>query len=200
MSLSPSQASVVYNPIVYGLSHPHFRSSVAQYLSACKTGNSLQNTSMMPVVAAGSMTRKQSNHKHDLHPRAPSSGNAGAAVIYKNPVNHHHIHQTHFRCFPHQNREDSDYFYSEPEPPTRPVSCLVKYGEAGRNICCVSRVRHLKTSSSHAEARPIQDLLKGNMYAAIATSPSDGLFASHHNEHCGTTTVRIVVRGLYTFA
>nr|CAD7573163.1 unnamed protein product [Timema californicum] len=115
-----AKASVVYNPIVYGLSHPHFRSSVSQYLSACKTGNSLQNTSMVPVVAVGSVTRKQSNHKHHPHSRAPSSGSAGAAVIYKNPVNHHHIHQTHFRCFPHQNREDSDYFYSEPEPPTRP--------------------------------------------------------------------------------
>ncbi|VVC31550.1 G protein-coupled receptor, rhodopsin-like,GPCR, rhodopsin-like, 7TM [Cinara cedri] len=36
-----AKASVVYNPIVYGLSHPHFRSSVRQYLSGCTTvGNS----------------------------------------------------------------------------------------------------------------------------------------------------------------
>ncbi|XP_063217234.1 rhodopsin, GQ-coupled-like, partial [Bacillus rossius redtenbacheri] len=40
-----AKASVVYNPIVYGLSHPHFRSSVLQYLSTCKTGNDLQSTS-----------------------------------------------------------------------------------------------------------------------------------------------------------
>ncbi|KAG8223385.1 Arthropsin, partial [Ladona fulva] len=32
-----AKASVIYNPIVYGLSHPHFRSSVRQYLSAHKT-------------------------------------------------------------------------------------------------------------------------------------------------------------------
>lgn len=28
---------MVYNPIVYGLSHPHFRSSVRQYISGCTT-------------------------------------------------------------------------------------------------------------------------------------------------------------------
>jgi hypothetical protein len=31
------QASVVYNPIVYGLSHPHFRSSIRNYISGCTT-------------------------------------------------------------------------------------------------------------------------------------------------------------------
>nr|BAQ54880.1 opsin, arthropsin type [Epiophlebia superstes] len=35
-----AKASVIYNPIVYGLSHPHFRSSVRQYLSACTTAAS----------------------------------------------------------------------------------------------------------------------------------------------------------------
>lgn len=28
---------MVYNPVVYGLSHPHFRSSVRQYISGCTT-------------------------------------------------------------------------------------------------------------------------------------------------------------------
>ncbi|XP_025421001.1 rhodopsin, GQ-coupled-like, partial [Sipha flava] len=32
-----AKASVVYNPIVYGLSHPHFRSSVCNYISGCTT-------------------------------------------------------------------------------------------------------------------------------------------------------------------
>lgn len=32
-----AKASVVYNPIVYGLSHPHFRSSIRNYISGCTT-------------------------------------------------------------------------------------------------------------------------------------------------------------------
>ncbi|XP_050428171.1 rhodopsin, GQ-coupled-like isoform X2 [Adelges cooleyi] len=32
-----AKASVVYNPIIYGLTHPHFRSSVRQFISGCTT-------------------------------------------------------------------------------------------------------------------------------------------------------------------
>nr|FAA01166.1 TPA: opsin, arthropsin type [Ladona fulva] len=49
-----AKASVIYNPIVYGLSHPHFRSSVRQYLSACTTGASAGHGT------TASLMRKQS--------------------------------------------------------------------------------------------------------------------------------------------
>ncbi|XP_059469045.1 rhodopsin-like [Neocloeon triangulifer] len=46
MSALFAKASVVYNPIIYGLSHPHFRSSIKTYLSSFNAAPS-NNTAML---------------------------------------------------------------------------------------------------------------------------------------------------------
>lgn len=56
------QASVVYNPIVYGLSHPHFRSSVRQYISGCTTvGHS--HTAEHNCAAVGPVASGRGGHR-----------------------------------------------------------------------------------------------------------------------------------------
>ncbi|XP_046393698.1 melanopsin-like [Ischnura elegans] len=62
-----AKASVIYNPIVYGLSHPHFRSSVRQYLSACTT-----------AASAGQGTTASFMRRHS--PQAPLKRKAEAAA------------------------------------------------------------------------------------------------------------------------
>ncbi|XP_071455747.1 rhodopsin-like [Hetaerina americana] len=62
-----AKASVIYNPIVYGLSHPHFRSSVRQYLSACTT-----------AASAGHGTTASFMRRHS--PQAPMKRKAEAAA------------------------------------------------------------------------------------------------------------------------
>nr|BAQ54936.1 opsin, arthropsin type [Indolestes peregrinus] len=62
-----AKASVIYNPIVYGLSHPHFRSSVRQYLSACTT-----------AASAGHMTTASLMRRHS--PQAPMKKKVEAAA------------------------------------------------------------------------------------------------------------------------
>lgn len=100
------QVSVVYNPIIYGLSHPHFRSSVKQYLSACTTAGVSSSTTM-----AGSQ-RGRPGRRPSLAPRGAASSPASTPG--------HSRHHQHFRCFPrHVAGEHS--FHSEPEPRSVPV-------------------------------------------------------------------------------
>jgi hypothetical protein len=54
-----AKASVVYNPIIYGLSHPHFRSSIKTYLSSFNAAPSINNTAFLrpnsPTIPATAM-------------------------------------------------------------------------------------------------------------------------------------------------
>ncbi|XP_075215320.1 rhodopsin, GQ-coupled-like [Lycorma delicatula] len=52
-----AKASVVYNPIVYGLSHPHFRASLRQYLA----GGSPESIARVPS------SLRMTNNRHQAH-------------------------------------------------------------------------------------------------------------------------------------
>ncbi|KAJ9581723.1 hypothetical protein L9F63_023111, partial [Diploptera punctata] len=97
-------ASVVYNPIVYGISHPHFRSSVNQYLSTCRA----ESNSSTPYATW------RSKNTHPPVKRVTSN----PAVVH-----HHHIHHVHLRCFPHKHTGHA-HFHSEPDP--RGVTVIVE--------------------------------------------------------------------------
>ncbi|XP_054258107.1 rhodopsin-like [Macrosteles quadrilineatus] len=93
-----AKASVVYNPIIYGLSHPHFRSSVKQYISACTTG-----------VSSSTMAGSQRGCP-GKRPSVP------ARDVASSPASIHALHRTHFRCFPRHTVNGEHSFHSEPDP------------------------------------------------------------------------------------
>ncbi|PSN50450.1 hypothetical protein C0J52_04961, partial [Blattella germanica] len=104
-----AKASVVYNPIVYGLSHPHFRASVKQYMSTCRCGGGSTQTQTpnltsrsKPVHPPPTPTLMPHHHRR-----------ASSSVVH----HHHHIHHVHFRCFPHHRHPAAHaHFHSDPDP------------------------------------------------------------------------------------
>ncbi|KAI5739173.1 hypothetical protein M8J77_015952 [Diaphorina citri] len=68
--ITTRDASVVYNPLIYGLSHPSFKSLMKQYMSSC--------TSFNMTTRGASMSRCQSQrgYKGDVLSSPPDMGHA----------------------------------------------------------------------------------------------------------------------------
>ncbi|XP_049952508.1 melanopsin-like [Schistocerca serialis cubense] len=136
-----AKASVVYNPIVYGLSHPHFRASIKQYLSGYRgpcSASGLLPTAAPPTTWGSLVLRRR--------PRAISSPG----------------HVQHVRCFlPPQHRRLRHYHSEPPDPPSLDGSrCLQDHhssserrrpasGERGQLTPSESSSREVPASERH---------------------------------------------------
>ncbi|CAH0386546.1 unnamed protein product [Bemisia tabaci] len=111
-----AKASVVYNPIVYSLSHPHFRSSVLQYISSC-TG-SMGADHRTAVIGCGGAPLGL-NRENMTSMRGIASSPTRLGHLHSHHHHHHHAsHHVHFRCFPARRLSPNICadFHSEPDP------------------------------------------------------------------------------------
>ncbi|XP_049857920.1 melanopsin-like [Schistocerca gregaria] len=135
-----AKASVVYNPIVYGLSHPHFRASIKQYLSGYRgpcSASGLLPTAPPPTTWGSLVLRRR--------PRAASSPGHVQHVRCFLPPQHRHLHHYHSEPPDPPSIDGSRSLMSSSPPMVRghrslgaapAASCVVLQGER-RRVCCL---------------------------------------------------------------
>lgn len=125
-----AKASVVYNPIVYGLSHPHFRTSVKQYLSTMR-GGATSASHLPPPPPPPTTSSPPPEHCQHMRCFPPTQQRQRLTV------------RAHFHSEPPDPRTAAQRIGALPPSARRvqistsaPVCCVV-YQSGGGRVCCI---------------------------------------------------------------